>query len=97
MYFIQFAFMAGYVCLSLYFQSVNTPVPLFLTTASTWIAWGFLLWGGFGAVRIIVDCLQLRAKNQMTAENMRSGMLLAVLHFLPSFGMSGFIILEGFR
>lgn len=97
MYFIQYILMCAYIATYLYFQLTNTPMPAQLPLINTGIACAFLAWGGFWSIRVIVDCIRLRAKNQMTVENMRKGMLLAVLNFLPNLGMSGFMLLEGYR
>ena len=94
--FIQYAFMCFYIGTYLYFQLDNTPMPAILSNVNTWISWGFLLWGVFLAGRVIVDCVILSSKDQMSAENVRNGILLAVLHFLPTLGMSLFMLKEGF-
>lgn len=96
MYFIQFFFMCLYIGIYLYFQWTNTPMPGFWSGVNVWVSWGFLLWGGFGAGRVIVDCAQLSMKGQMSAGNAWNGVLLAVLHFLPVFLMSFFMLKEGF-
>ncbi len=97
MYFIQYILMCLYIAMYLYFQLTHTPMPEQLPIINTGIAFAFLAWGGFWSVRVTVDCIRLRAKNQMTVENMRKGLLLAMLNFLPNLGMSGFMLLEGFR
>lgn len=71
-------------------------MPQPLPYVNTWVSWGFLLWGGFLAGRVIVDCILLTSKGQMSAGNARNGVLLAVLHFLPVLGMSVFMLKEGF-
>ncbi len=96
MYFIQYAFMCLYIGIYLYFQVTNTPMPALLPNVNTWVSWGFLLWGGFQAGRVIVDCMLLSAKDQMSAANAWNGVLLAILHFLPILGMSLFMLRQGF-
>lgn len=96
MYFIQYAFMCFYIGTYLYFQSSNAPMPPLLPNVNSWVSWGFLLWGGFLAGRVIVDCILLQAKGQMTAGNFRNGFLLAVLNFLPVLAMSVFMLRQGF-
>lgn len=96
MYFIQYAFMCLFIGTYLFFQWSNTPMPGFLHQANIWVFWGFLLWGGFLAGRVIVDCILLNSKSQMSAGNAWNGVLLAVLHFLPTLAMSFFMLKEGF-
>lgn len=96
MYFLQFACMCLYIGIYLYFQLTNTPLPAFFSMTNTWVFSGFLLWGGFISGRIMIDCALLSMKNQMTAANAWNGVLLAVLNFLPTLGMSMFMIREGF-
>lgn len=94
--FIQYAFMCFYIGTYLYFQFDNAPMPAILSNINTWISWAFLCWGIFLAGRVIVDCILLSSKNQMSAANAWNGILLAVLHFLPVLGMSLFMLKEGF-
>ena len=96
MYFIQYTFMCLFIGTYLFFQWSNAPMPGFLHQANIWISWGFLLWGVFLAGRIIVDCIGLNAKKQMSAGNAWNGVLLAVLHFLPTLAISFFMLKEGF-
>jgi hypothetical protein len=96
MYFYNYIFMCLYIATYLYYQVTEVPLPGFMQHLNVWVSWGFLLWGGYQAGRIIVDCLMLSAKNQMTPEHVRNGILLAVLHFLPTFLMSVFMLKEGF-
>lgn len=96
MYFLNYIFMCLYIGIYLFFHLSNTPFPDFLRQVNTYTCWAFLLWGGFMAGRVIVDCLMLSAQNQMTAENVRNGILLAILHFLPTLLMSVFMLKEGF-
>lgn len=92
MYFIHYAFLCLVIGLSLFFQLNDSPAPGYLDTIRVWGSWGFLAWGGFQAVRVIVDCLRLGAQGQMSAVNARSGILLALLYFLPVFLMSVFLL-----
>lgn len=96
MYFINYGFMCLFIGLYLYFQLSNTPMPPYLNSARVWVSWGFLLWGGFEAGRVIVESLLLNAKGQMSSGNMYNGFLLAVLNFLPILLMSVFMLREGF-
>lgn len=96
MYFIQYAFMCLLIGTYLFFQTTNAPVPAFLYQANTWVFWAFLLWGGFLAGRVVVDCILLNTKDQMSAGNAWNGVLLATLHFLPVLGMSLFMLKHGF-
>ncbi len=96
MYFYNYIFMCLYIGTYLYFQWMDAAMPDYLRQLNIWVSWGFLLWGGYLAVRVIVDCVSLNAQNQMTADNMRNGILLSLLHFLPTFLMSVFMLREGF-
>ncbi len=96
MYFIQYVCMCLFIGAYLYFQTTDTPPPPFFFSATTWIFGAFLLWGGYLSVRVIVDCILLSSKGQMTGANVRNGMLLAVLNFLPTLGMSVFMLKTGF-
>lgn len=96
MYFFNYIFMCLYIGVYLCFQLTDTPLPALLSDVNVWVSWGFLLWGGYLSCRVIVDCLMLNAKNQMTQANMWNGLLLAVLNFLPTLLMSVFMLKEGF-
>jgi len=96
MYFYQYAFLCLYICAFLYFQLTNTPPPEFMHHLNVWVSWGFLLWGGYMSGKVMVDCILLGAKNQMTPVNVRSGILLALLNFVPTLLMSVFMLKEGF-
>ena len=96
MYFMQYGCMCLFIGAYLYFQMTATPPPPYFFTAATWIFGAFLLWGLFISGRIIVDCVQLNVQGQMTSENTRSGILLAVLNFLPTLGMSVFMMKHWF-
>lgn len=96
MYFFNYIFMCLYIGVYLYFQLTDTPLPAILSDANVWVSWGFLLWSGYLSGKIIVDCLMLNAKNQMTQANMWNGLLLAVLNFLPTLLISVFMLKEGF-
>lgn len=96
MYFYQYAFLCLYICAFLYFQLTNAPLPGFMHHLNVWASWGFLLWGAYMSGRVVVDCIQLGVKNQMTPANVRSGILLALLNFLPTLLMSVFMLREGF-
>ena len=80
----------------MHFQLSNTPLPALLPQVNTWVSWAFLPWGGFLAGRVIVDCILLQAKGQMTAGNFRNDLLLAVLNYLPVLAMSVFMLRQVF-
>ncbi len=71
-------------------------MPTFLPMLNKGISAFFLLWGLYGAGRIIIDCLRLHAKGDMTGEHMRNGILMSVLYFLPTLLMTVFMLKEGF-
>lgn len=96
MNFISYAFLCIFIGLYLYFQFNNQPLPAYFDQARVWVAWGLLLWAGFSAGRVIVSCISLGAKGEMTAEHIRSGMLLGVLHGLPAMLMAIFLLRSGF-
>lgn len=92
MYYIQYAFLCLFVGSYLYFHFSGAPAPPFFETARLVVAWGFLLWGGYYAGRVIVDCILSYSKGEMTALNARNGFLLALLNYLPVFLMSFFLL-----
>ncbi len=96
MYFLNYAYMCLVIGTYLYFQLTDTPIPDLFRQANTYACWAFLIWGGFLAGRIIVDCISMSAQGEMTAANVRNGIMLAILHFLPSLLMSIFLLKEGF-
>lgn len=96
MYFYQYAFMCLYIGIHLYYELSEKAFPEALRTVNTWVMWGFLAWGGFWVVRIVFDCLWMGYKNQMTPVNVRNGILLAVLNFLPTLLIALFMLKEGF-
>ncbi len=96
MSYLNFLYMCLLIGVYLYFHVTGSPFPEFLRSANRWISWGFLLWGGFIAGRVIVDCISLGAQEQMSAANIRSGILLALLDYLPTLLMSVFMLREGF-
>lgn len=96
MYIFNFLYMCLFIGVYLYFYLTGSPLPELLRSANTWVCWGFLLWGGFVAGRVIVDCISLGTQGQMTAANIRNGILLALLDYLPTLLMSGFMLREGF-
>ncbi|MEQ1745416.1 MAG: hypothetical protein ABMA02_08325 [Saprospiraceae bacterium] len=96
MFIFNFIYMCLLIGTYLYFYCSGTPFPEALRTANTWICWGFLLWGGFVGGRVIVDCILSGLQGQMQLVNVRNGILLAVLDFLPTLLMSLFLMREGF-
>lgn len=97
MYVFTYLYMCLYIGIFLYFQWAGAPMPDMLPQINKWVCWAFLLWGTFEAGRIIVDCVMLNAKGQMSVVSMRNGILLSLMHFLPSFLMSVFMLKEGFK
>ena len=57
---------------------------------------GFLLWAGYQSGKIIVDCIRSSFTGEMSAPNVRNGILMALLNFLPTLLMSVFMLKEGF-
>lgn len=97
MYVYNYLYMCLYIGIFLYFQWVGRAMPDFLPQFNMIVSWGFLLWGTFTAGRIILDCLMLSSKGQMSAVHVRNGILLALMHFLPTVLMSVFMLKEGFK
>lgn len=97
MYFYNYVYMVFYIGAWLCFQWMEAPMPDVLPQINLVVSAGFLLWAGYSAARIIVDCMLSYSRNQMTPEHMRKGILLALLHNLPVFLMSGFMLGEGFK
>ncbi len=96
MYVYNYIYMCLYIGIFLYFQWIGAAMPDILPQLNMWVSYAFLLWGTYSAGRIIVDCIMLNSKGQMTAAHMRDGILLSLLHFLPTFLMSVFMLKEGF-
>lgn len=92
MYYIQYGFLCLFVGSYLYFHFSGALAPPSFDTARLVVAWGFLLWGGYFAGRIMVDCVMLYSKGEMTAPNLRNGFLLALLNYLPILLMSLFLL-----
>lgn len=88
--------MCLYIGIYLFYYCSGAPMPGFLPKVNIWVNWGFLIWGGFQSGRVIVDCLWMHARNEMSRGNMWNGMLLALLQFLPVFLISVFMLKEGF-
>ena len=96
MTFYNYIYMVLYIGAWLYFQWTEAPMPETLPQTNLAVSAGFILWAAYSAGYIIVDCLRLRRRNEMSAEHMRQGILLALAHNLPVFLMSGFMLREGF-
>ena len=96
MYLYNYIYMCLYIGTFLYFQWVDKVMPAALWQVNKFVSWGFLAWGVYSAGKIIVNCIMLNSKGQMAAEYVRSGILLAVLNFLPVLLMSLFMLKEGF-
>lgn len=92
----NYYYMCLYIGIFLYFNWIERPLPAFLPQANMIVSWGFLLWGIFIAGRIILDCIMLNSKGQMTAEHMRNGIIMSLMHFMPTLLMSVFLLREGF-
>lgn len=97
MHFINYAFMCVYIGIYLFYKLNEMPFPDYFRTINMCVCWGFLLWGGYYAGKVIIDCLQLNFKNQMTTPNMVSGILLAITNYLPGLMISVFMLKEGFK
>lgn len=96
MYFFQFIFMCIYIAIYLYFELTGTPFPPVLRTINMGVCWLFLLWAGYIAGKVIIDCIVSNARNQMSTVNMYRGILLVTLQFIPTLLMSLFLLKEGF-
>ncbi len=96
MFVYNYIYMCLYIGIFLYFQWMGAAMPDILPQLNMWVSYGFLLWGTYTAGRIIVDCILLNYKGQMTAVHTRNGIVLALMHFLPTFLMSVFMLKEGF-
>ena len=94
MYF--FYYMCLYIGTYLYYQWAEQAMPAFLPLLNKGISAFFLLWGAYGAGRIIIDCLKSYAKGEMIGEHMRNGILMSVLYFLPTLLLTVFMLREGF-
>ena len=96
MFNLAYLYMCLFIGVYLYHYWTDTPFPEYLRSLNTWACWALLLWGAFLVIRVIVDCLRLSAANQMSAENVRDGILLALMHFLPTLLIAVFMLREGF-
>lgn len=96
MYLYHYLFMCLYIGVYQYFNWTDTPFPESLRPVNVWVNWAFLLWTGYTSGKIIVDCMLSGFRKQMTPANVRNGILLALLHFLPVLLMALFMLNEGF-
>lgn len=96
MYVYNYIYMCLYIGIFLYFQWSERAMPGVLSQVNMIVSWAFILWGAFTVGRIIVDCLMLNSKGQMTAVNMRNGIVMSLMHFVPTLLMSVFMLKEGF-
>lgn len=94
---LNYIFMCLFIGAHLWFQFTEAPVPGFLRTANLVVFWAFLLIGGYFAGKVIVDCIMSSFKGQMTPVNVRNGILLATINYLPMVLMSVFMLREGFK
>ncbi len=97
MQFLNYIFMCLYIGIYLFFHFSGQELPAFMRTANTVICWGFLIWGGYVAGKVILDCILSGAKGQMQPVHIRNGILLATLNYLPVLMMSVFMLREGFK
>lgn len=97
MFWYQFAFLSLMVLGYQGFRLVDASFPPLLLTLNFWVAVAFLGWGGYHALRVIIDCIALGARGEMQAVHMRNGIVLALMVYLPKVLMSWFLIREGFR
>ena len=88
--------MCLYVGIYLFYFITGSAMPVFLPKVNFWVNWGLLIWTGYASGRVIVDCLLLNARNEMSKTNMLNGLLLAALQFLPVLLISVFMLKEGF-
>jgi hypothetical protein len=96
MFNLTYLYMCLFIGTYLYFYGTGAPFPEFLRSLNGWVCWAFLLWGGYQAGSVIVDCLVLSSKDQMTPSNARDGILLALISYLPTLMISIFMLREGF-
>lgn len=97
MYFYAYIYMCCFIAIYLFYQFTQTPLPAFLQYLHTGISWGFLLIGGYYCIKIVVDCLILYNKSEMSQTHMLNGMLLAFLHYLPTLLIALFMLKAGFQ
>jgi hypothetical protein len=97
MNFLNYIFLCLYIGIYLYFHLNDAPFPDFLRTVNLVVCSGFLLWGGYIAGKVILDCILLGAKGQMQPVHIRNGIMLAILHYLPVVLMSVFLLKEGYK
>ncbi|MBL7804145.1 MAG: hypothetical protein JNL02_10450 [Saprospiraceae bacterium] len=97
MYSIHYALMCLLIGVYLYFHLSGVALPPYFDTARLLVAWGFLLWAVYGAGRIMVDCILLYNKGEMTSMSARNGFLLALMHHLPFVLMSLFLLQKGYE
>jgi len=97
MNFLNYIFLCLSIGVYLFFHLTNTPTPGFLRTVNLVVCWAFLIWGGYIAGKVIVDCILSGAKGQMQPVHIRNGILLATINYLPVVLMSVFILKEGYK
>ncbi len=95
--YIVYIYMVLYIGVYVCYQHAGSCLPESFRSIHTAVCWGFLIWSGITAGKIIADCLLLFMKNQMTAGNTWSGIALAVWHILPVVLMAMFMLREGFK
>jgi len=96
MFNLAYLYMCLFIGTYLYYYTTGAPFPELLRTANTWICWALLLWGGYQAGKIVLDCVTLSAQGQMSSANVRDGILLALLDYLPTLLIGVFMLREGF-
>lgn len=97
MSFYQFIYLCLVILVNLYFELTGTAWPVQFRTANFWINVGFLALGGYFAARVILDCIVSGSRGQMLPINVRQGILMAGLYYLPTIVMSIFLIKEAYK
>ncbi len=98
MNFLNYIFLCLSIGIYLFFHLTNTPTPGFLRTVNMVVCWAFLLWGGYIAGKVILDCIQCWApKGKCSRFISAKGILLATINYLPVVMMSVFLLREGYK
>lgn len=97
MSFYQFIYLCLVILVNLYFEWNNAAWPTQWRTANFWINVGFLAIGGYFAARVIIDCIVSGSKGQMLPVNVRQGILMALLYYVPTIVMSLFLLKEAYK
>ncbi len=97
MHILNYLFMCLFIGIYLIYHLSGTPFPAAMKTVNIVISCAFLLWGGYYAGRVILDCIMSSFNGQMSAEHIRSGITLAIVNYAPTVLMSVFMLKEGFK